>query len=80
MEPLAVGLDLDLGLGNNIAIVLGLAHLDQFQAIGQLGLHGTQAGDGIIQAGAFAHEFLRPASIIPQAGIFDQFIQFIKAL
>ena len=73
------GLDLCLGLNDDTAVALILAHFNQLKAIGKFAVHIPQASNGIIQIGALPHQFLRAGGVIPQARIFDKLVQFIQA-
>ena len=73
------GLNLCLGLNDDAAVALVLAHFDQLEAIGKFTVHIPQASNGIVQIGALPHQFLRAGGVIPQARIFDKLVQFIQA-
>ena len=71
------GLNLCLGLNDDSAVGLVLAHFDQLEAIGKFIVHIPQASNGIVQIGALPHQFLSAGGVIPKAWILNKLVQFI---
>ncbi len=67
-------------LRDDLVITLGFTHFYQFKIIRHCGLQTQNAIDLVIKVLAFAHDFLRLRCIIPKVGIFDQCVQFCKAV
>ena len=68
-------LELRLTLGNGGAIVLGLAQLDQRDAVIELALELLVGVDRALELLALAHDLLRRLGVIPEPGILGFVVQ-----
>jgi hypothetical protein len=60
-------------------IAFGLAKLNEFAGVGQVGAHGFHTIDRVVELLTLTHQTLGFLRIIPEARVFGQRVQFIQA-
>jgi hypothetical protein len=66
-------------LFGHLLIAFGLAKLDEFAGVGEVGAHGVHAIDRVVELLALAHQALGFLRVVPEARVFGQRVQFIQA-
>ena len=69
----------DDGVGGFL-VVLGLDQVEQFVGAGEPFGKLADAGDGLVERGAFAAQGLRTLGVVPDIGILELALDFLQAL
>jgi hypothetical protein len=68
-----------LGFGDDLAVALAFAELDQLQRLIDLALDAAVALDRALQPGALAQDRLRRGAVVPQLRVFGLAVQLFEA-
>ena len=74
------GFNRGFGIFDHVLVVFHCTKFNQFDAVVQFGLHVVMPLDRINQGLPFTHQFLGIFRIIPQIGIFDTGVEFLKPM
>ena len=72
MAPRHLGLELPqrlLGLGDGVAVLLGLAELDHGELVVELALDAADGGELVLERGALLHHALGALLVVPEIGV-----------
>src|SRR5262249_37940991 len=64
-----------LGLGDDLAVVLGLGKLDQRKAVVEFLLDAADRAELILERGALLHQALGALIVIPEVWVFGELVQ-----
>ena len=81
LAPRHFGLELAqacLRVGDDVAVALHLAKLEQGHLIVEVLLDARQRGELLVERGALLHEAARPLRVVPEVGVFGLAVQFGK--
>jgi len=67
-----------LGLGDDLRVALGLAHLDELDVVLELLLKRFHGLDPVDQRLALAHQLLRVGRIVPEVRVLDARVVFLE--
>ena len=64
-----------LGLGDDLAVVLGLAELDELAVVPHLAVEGSPGGQRAVEPRALAHDVPRAFGVVPERRVLDEPVQ-----
>ena len=67
-----------LGVGDDGAVLLGLAELDHGELVVELLLDAPDGGELVLERGALLHQALRALLVVPESGVLGLLVQLLK--
>ena len=67
-----------LGFIQDGVVTFGFGQFDKIEIVRKVALESAIAGDGIVEAGALAHELLRRLGVVPQLGVLGPGVQLAQ--